>query len=271
MPTPMRRRLRYALSRLRGAILAAPFTVRGYKSNRNWPIFTKPQDLRAEPNPLRDFFNRRREGRGIWKCDHYFDIYHRHLRQFRGRDVHVLEIGIYSGGSLEMWREYFGSAAHIYGVDIEPACKFYEDSMTKVFVGDQADRQFWERFRKETPILDVVIDDGGHKPEQQIASLEELLPHLRPGGVYICEDVSQVFNPFCSYMNGMVHQLNAYWGAESNVDDNERRVVYKPTSFQSAVRSVHFYPFITVVERTRSPVAELVAPKRGTEWQPFFR
>jgi hypothetical protein len=267
----MWRHLRYRLSRLRGILLAAPFTVRGYNSNRNWPILTKPQELQAEPNPLRDFFNGRREGRGVWKCDHYFDIYHRHLSRFRGRDVHVLEIGVYSGGSLDMWREYFGSAAHIYGVDIEPACKSYEDSVTKVFVGDQADRQFWERFRKEVPVLDVVIDDGGHMPEQQIASLEELLPHLRLGGVYICEDVTQVFNPFCSYMNRMVQQLNAYRGAESNVDDCERRLLCKTTLFQSAVRSIHFYPLLTVVERTRSPVAELVAPKHGTEWQPFLR
>ena len=55
--------------------------------------------------------------------------------------------------------------------------------MIKVFIGDQADRKFWSQFRREVPILDLVIDDGGHEPEQQIVSLEELLPHLRPGGV----------------------------------------------------------------------------------------
>jgi hypothetical protein len=182
----------------------------------------------------------------------------------------VLEIGIYSGGSLEMWRDYFGPEAHIYGVDIEAACKSYENGMIKVFIGDQADRKFWARFRMEVPIVDLVIDDGGHEPEQQIVSLEELLPHLRPGGVYVCEDVTKVFNPFGSYMNGMVHQLNAYEGAESDGNGSESRVLYKTTSFQSAVDSVHFYPFVTVVERTGSPVMELVAPKHGTEWQPFL-
>src|SRR4051812_44526614 len=54
------------------------------------------------PNPLRAFFDARREGPGIWKWTHYFDIYHRHFARFVGREVHVLEIGIYSGGSLEM-------------------------------------------------------------------------------------------------------------------------------------------------------------------------
>lgn len=72
----------------------------------------------------------------------------------------MLEIGIYSGGSPEMWCDYFGSKAHIYGVDIESACKSYENSMIKVFIGDQADRKFWSQFRREVPMLDLVIDDN---------------------------------------------------------------------------------------------------------------
>src|SRR5438094_5223335 len=44
-------------------------------------------------NPLRDFFQARSVGRGIWKYDHYFDVYHRHLAQFVGTDAHLLEIG----------------------------------------------------------------------------------------------------------------------------------------------------------------------------------
>jgi hypothetical protein len=54
-----------------------------------------------------------------------------------------------------------------------------------VFVGDQADRSFWKRVKQEVPNLGVVIDDGGHIPEQQIVTLEEMFPHLRPGGVYL--------------------------------------------------------------------------------------
>ena len=44
----------------------------------------------------------------VWKWKHYCDVYHRHFSKFVGREVHVLEVGIYSGGSLQMWREYFG-------------------------------------------------------------------------------------------------------------------------------------------------------------------
>jgi hypothetical protein len=201
------------------------------------------------------FFEAHKKGHGIWKWNHYFDIYHRHFSRFRGQEVHVLEIGIYSGGSLEMWKDYFGAACRIYGVDIEPSCKAYEDNTVKVFIGDQADRSFWQRF----------------KPEQQMAALEELLPHLRPGGVYLCEDVHGAFNRFASYVHRFAHDLTVCDQHVNHPEDNERRIVSPTTALQSAVNSIHLYPFVTVIERTDAPVAELVAPKHGTEWQPFLR
>ena len=49
-------------------------------------------------------------GRQIHKWHHYFEIYDRHLARFRGSDVHVLEFGVAQGGSMQMWKEYFGLA-----------------------------------------------------------------------------------------------------------------------------------------------------------------
>src|SRR5262249_15852097 len=137
-------------------------------------------------------------------------VYDRHFSRFRGEDVHVLEIGVYSGGSLQMWRDYFGPKAHIYGVDIEPDCRVYEGDNVKIFIVDQADSRFWREFRQKVPMLDIVIDDGGHQTEQQIVTIEELLPFLRPGGVYCCEDVHGAFNHFASYVHGLDHKLNDF-------------------------------------------------------------
>jgi SAM-dependent methyltransferase len=243
---------------------------RGLAFAESWP---EPADAAAPAaaadNPLRAFFDARREGRGIWKWEHYFDAYHRHLERFRGRDVHVLEIGIYSGGSLELWREYLGARVHLYGVDIEEACRRYEDGATRIFIGDQADRDFWRRFRAEVPDLDVVIDDGGHMPLQQSVTLEELLPHLRPGGVYLCEDHHGSHNRFVAYVSGLSQALHAQRPVESA--DPERRSVSRNSGFQSLVDSIHSYPFLTVIERRGAPLLELVAPKHGTEWEPFLR
>jgi len=73
-------------------------------------------------------------------------------------------------------------------------------------IGDQADRRFWKRFKQEHPRIDVLIDDGGHEPEQQLVTLEEMLPHLRPGGVYICEDVHGERNRFNAYVHGVARK-----------------------------------------------------------------
>jgi hypothetical protein len=247
---------------------------RGYAKWRlraEWPSISTSKNGPDPSNPLRAFFVSQQEGPGIWKWDHYFDIYHRHFSRFRGKAVRVLEIGIYSGGSLEMWRHYFGPRCQIYGIDIEPACKTYESGSVRVFIGDQGDRNFWKRFKSEVPGIDIVIDDGSHLPQQQIVTFEELLPYLQPGGVYLCEDVHGTLNTFASYIYGFAHNLNASDRSQNNVDNSERRLVCGTTPLQSAVHSIHLYPYVTVVERTDAPVAELIAPKHGTQWQPFLK
>jgi SAM-dependent methyltransferase len=241
-----------------------------WSSNIGWAASGDLDASPKHPNALRAFFDSRKEGPGIWKWDHYFEIYDRHFSRFRDQTVRVLEIGIYSGGSLEMWQHYFGPRCQVYGVDIEPACKAYENDSTKVFIGNQGDRNFWKRFKEEVPALDIVIDDGSHIAEHQIITFEELFPYLQPGGVFLCEDVCGTLNTFASYLYGFAHDLNAA-DISQNSSDNERHLVSPTTAFQSAVSSIHLYPWIAVVEKTDAPVREFVASKHGTQWQPFFK
>src|SRR5262245_22832132 len=208
-------------------------------------------------NPLWDYFQANTQGPGIWKWEHYFEVYHRHFAPFIGQPVNVLEIGIYSGGSLGMWRSYFGERSHIYGVDIEEACKTYESEHISVLIGDQADRAFWQSFRNRAERIDIVIDDGGHTPRQQRVTLEEMLPYLPPGGVYLCEDIHGRGNRFAAFASALVDELN---GMKPK----------KPSMFQTSVHSIHFYPFLLVIEKHRVPPTELVSTRRGTEWQPFL-
>lgn len=213
-------------------------------------------------NRLLELFEANREGPGIWKWRHYFEAYDRHLSDFVGRAPTVVEIGVYSGGSLAMWREYFGRGCRIVGVDIEEACREYEGPSIEIAIGDQGDPGFWASFAARYPEIDVVIDDGGHEPDQQITTLEALLPRLRDGGVYICEDVTGVPNEFQAYCDGLAANLNdSVWTGETTVE---------PTAFQALIHSVHRYPFLTAIERNSRPVGELSAPRHGTEWQPFF-
>ncbi|HZF02487.1 MAG TPA: class I SAM-dependent methyltransferase [Methylomirabilota bacterium] len=212
---------------------------------------TAPGDV----NPLEQYFDSHKEGRGIWKWRHYFDIYHRHFSKFVGQRVNLLEIGIFSGGSLDMWRSYLGDQCHIHGVDIKEECKCYENEYTTVHIGDQTDRNFWKKFRDNNPPIDILVDDGGHTAEQQRITLEEMLPHLRCGGVYLCEDVQGRWNSFAAYASSLVDEFN-------NLGElNE---------FQKSIHSIHFYPFCVVIEKHKTRPERFVDARHGTEWQPYY-
>lgn len=246
-------------------IKLVPSALRGMRFSAEYSDRGTPEygDSKDRDNPLWEYFQNHSEGNGIYKWEHYFEIYHRHLARFVGKRVNILEIGVYSGGSLEMWSAYFGPNCHIYGVDIEPACKKYERDNISVFVGDQADRAFWHSFKKQVNAVDVVIDDGGHSPEQQRITLEELLPLLSPGGVYICEDIHARFNEFTAFALALVDHLNE---ADRVAGPN---IECAATNFQSAIHSIHFYPFVLVIEKNFRPLSKLVSSKRGTRWEPF--
>jgi hypothetical protein len=209
----------------------------------------------ASPSRLQTYYDQHLAGPGIWKFRHYFPIYERHFAKFVDKEVHVVEIGVYSGGSLLMWRDYFGERAMVYGVDIEPACRAYEQTGIRIFIGDQADPDFWASFRDQVPTVDIVIDDGGHQPRQQIATLEALLPHVRPGGVYVCEDVYRPLSPFYAYVDGLTRPVTNTSG--------------RPAGTQQHIASVHRYSHVVVIEKPHLPVPPFDAPRRGTEWQPW--
>jgi hypothetical protein len=240
-----------------------------FPSNQRSAQFGDNRPCEILANPLRTYFEHHVAGPGIWKWEHYFDIYHRHLQKFVGREVNLLEIGVYSGGSLEMWRTYFGPKCHVYGVDIEPACKAYETEEIGIFIGDQSDRGFWRRFREMVPELDIVIDDGGHLAHQQIVTLEETLPYLNADGVYMCEDICKTGNDFHRYLSGFSDNLNAAEGVDRMNPEGPHEAL-AATPFQSAVHSVHFYPYLAVIEKHALPSRELVSSRRGTQWQPFY-
>lgn len=210
----------------------------------------------ADPNPLWHYFKANNTGPGIWKWNHYFEVYHRHFLKFIGKKMSILEVGVFSGGSLGMWKTYFGPESTVYGMDIEPACKVYERDGVKVFIGDQENRETWRKIKQELDGLDILIDDGGHTVEQMMVTCEEMLPFLRPGGVFVCEDIHGNYNKFAAFAGSLVQELNL--------------VEAKCPSFQSAIFSVHFYPYQVVFEKHRMPVSQLPSCKNGTEWQPFF-
>jgi len=128
------------------------------------------------------------DGKLIHKWDHYFEIYDRYFSKYQGQKVNILEIGISHGGSIQLWKKYFGDKVHIYAIDIIPECAKLQEENTTIFIGSQSDPVFLNEVIKKLPPIDIIIDDGGHTMIQQKISFECLYPHLKEGGVYLVED-----------------------------------------------------------------------------------
>jgi hypothetical protein len=202
-------------------------------------------------NPLEEYF-RHNESRLIHKWLHYFEIYHRHFERFRGRPVVVLEFGVNQGGSLEMWRDYFGPDAKIYGVDIDPRCRQFEDEGIRILIGDQADEDFLRQVVAEIGApIDVVIEDGGHRMRQQKQTFRHIYPHMSEDGCFLTEDTHTSYwerfgggvrrkGTFMEYAKDRIDQLNAWHSKTEELRVNQ---------FTRTTKSMHFYDSIVVFER----------------------
>src|SRR6185312_14389444 len=89
----------------------------------------------------REIFNNH-QGNLLHKWDHYFEIYDRHFKDYADKEVVVLEIGVSQGGSIDLWKKFFGEKLKYYGIDINPGCKKFETENVKIFIGSQSDRIF---------------------------------------------------------------------------------------------------------------------------------
>ena len=140
-------------------------------------------------NPLFDIFS---ADTNVHKWHHYFDIYTKHFGRYRDRPIKMLEIGVYRGGSLRMWKDYFHPDSTIVGIDIDKSCKDHEIADRNVFVriGSQADPRFLAEVNEEFGPFDIILDDGSHKTHHQNISFGALFRSaLRDGGCYMVEDV----------------------------------------------------------------------------------
>lgn len=204
-------------------------------------------------NRLKELFYNH-TGNLIHKWDHYFDIYEKYFSNYVGKEINMLEIGISQGGSLQLWKKYFGGKANIYAIDINPECKKLEEEKIKIFIGSQSDSSFLQQVVKEVPDFDIIIDDGGHIMKQQIISFENLYLKLKEGGIYLVEDTHTSYwrewhgglrkpNTFIEYSKNLIDSLY-----EEHVPDKRKLTINEITK---SINAVTFYDSIVVFEKLK--------------------
>ena len=178
------------------------------------------------------------------KYDTYFPVYEELLSRYRGKDVTLVEVGVFNGGSLFMWREYFGPQARIVGIDLNPTAKIWEQHGFEIHIGDQASEGFWREFFEKVGSVDVFIDDGGHTNLQQIATVHCAVEHIRDGGMLIVEDVHASYfrefgNPwgrsFVGFASKIVDAVNSRSAALKTRRERYANRVHRISFFESIV------------------------------------
>ena len=191
-----------------------------------------------------------------WK--HYFAVYERFFERFRGTPVRLLEIGVSQGGSLDVWRSYFGAEALIVGVDIDPICSRFDGQSGLVRIGSQEDPAFLQSLVDEFKEFDIVIDDGGHTMTQQITSFCNLYKAVRDGGLYLVEDCHTSYHP--PYGGGLRRQNTFIEFAKDKIDElNGFHIdpsLGKYTAFSRSTTSMSFFDSIVVFEKDAVPPPE---------------
>jgi len=165
------------------------------------------------------------------KHNTYFSVYDHLFSKFRNKKIVFIEIGVLAGGSLFMWRNFFGSKARIIGVDMNPDAKKWEKYGFEIFIGSQSDENFWRNFREKIGKIDIVLDDGGHTYDQQIITTEMLLENIKDGGLLVIEDTHTSYMKgfgatkysFINYTKNMIDKINRRFSKLSD-DKNEKRI-----------------------------------------------
>lgn len=202
----------------------------------------------------------------VHKWQHYLPIYEKALTPYRNKPVRMLEIGVYNGGSLQMWRQYLHANAIIVGVDINPECKRFDNPTAGVHVriGAQQDPVFLRQVADEFGPFDIILDDGSHMTSHMTDTFKWLFPNaLSEGGIYIVEDLhsnywtNQRDSPmsFVDYSKHLIDAMHAHYQTtngelEFRVDHPSRRAAITVPAVTTMLGGVEFYDSIVLFHRS---------------------
>tara|TARA_B100000989_G_scaffold163646_1_gene122269 strand:- start:695 stop:1516 length:822 start_codon:yes stop_codon:yes gene_type:complete len=191
------------------------------------------------------------------KWSNYFYIYEDLLQKFLKKKITIVEVGIGDGGSLFMWKNFFGKYAKIIGIELNPKAKNLEKKGFKIFNGDQSNPDFWKNFYKKIGKIDILIDDGGHTNLQQITTLVESINFIKPGGMIIIEDTHTSFMRDKGFKNPSKFSLiNFTTLLIENIHRRNPMLKKEINFFSRKIQSIEYYDSIVVINISKNKLTK---------------
>ena len=224
--------------------------------------------------------------------DHYFNYakaYDDNLSALRkrilvddGRRVKLLEIGVQSGGSINVWTEFFNGKMDYIGIDINPKCTMFANPEMRriVEIGSQRDPQFLKSICVRYGPFDVVIDDGSHLTADILTSLFHLWGCLNDKAVYAIEDLHSM--SLLKGLDGMLVQGRDFYDVLGRILRRTSSYCNDIKSFESQnfpphdkfsghIRELRHYDSLSFFHFSLSPMPQLRRFKKGSQWIPYLR
>lgn len=199
-------------------------------------------------------------GRKFTKWSHYPYYYERHFQEFVGRPLTILEIGVGAGGSLQVWKKYFGPQCKIVGIDIDPSTMFQEP---QIFTecGDQGDVNFLKYVIEKYGRPDIIIDDGSHVQTDILKSIPFLFNALNENGLYVVEDLHTAY--WNSHDGGITSPYNFVTVASRFVHDVNKQFIEEPfTPSLNSLMEISFYNSFVFMRKGNPPnVSSIIYPR----------
>ena len=177
------------------------------------------------------------------KHKNYFQIYDTLFSKYRNKKITFVEIGIFSGGSLFMWRNFFGRKAKIIGIELNPEAKKFEKYGFKIEIGNQSSKEFWKKFFLKYGKVDIILDDGGHTNYQQIITANNCIPKIKDDGMLVVEDVhtsymkKKWYNPskysFINFSKKLIDDINSRFPGLKQFNYSLKKYIYSIEHFES--------------------------------------
>lgn len=202
------------------------------------------------------------------KFGHNFNkLYHKYFQELRDEPLNLLEIGLANGHSIQMWAKYFTNAKL---VSIDHDIKHYNYSLNNdritIIKGDQTDKKLLEDISGKHGPFDIIIDDGSHIDSYTKITFDTLFPLLKPGGLYIVEDLHTSYHKvvhgidntsdFIDHAKELVDYVNSHGHCMSgNVvrcsqdEDYQWCNHRKMTEMDKLIEFIHFYKSIVFIKK----------------------
>ena len=208
-------------------------------------------------------FLQKTDEKSLYKMKHYPEIYNELLANWQGRAVSFLEIGVFKGGSLRMWRDFFSENSKMTFLNIDPACKALEIQGVEILIGNQEDTNFLQKVIKSKGPFDLIVDDGSHFMSQQITSFQHLWPALNDKGIYVVEDTHTSYwpgfeggyknpNSFVEFAKDLIDKMHSWYR------EDDPNFPFDPLARE--IGSISFYDSMIVIKKDiKDPPVSIVS------------